>query len=148
KRTSHWLNAGRALAILSVLANPVGYRSNAAVDSGRRSAPPARSSPFRAESMKAQHGGFEANLGQFGQPAKFLYRGSAYSLFLNEREAAFTLGQPAPGSGKLKKKPSDKAGVVRIGFAGANSGVTVEGLDRLPGKTNYLIGSDPRNWRD
>ena len=36
---------------------------------------------------------------------------------------------------------------MRLTFAGARSDARVEGQDELPGKANYLIGSDPRAWR-
>jgi hypothetical protein len=36
---------------------------------------------------------------------------------------------------------------VRMKFAGANPHATIEGLDRLPGITNYFIGNDPTKWR-
>ena len=32
-------------------------------------------------------------------------------------------------------------------LVGANLGATIEGLDRLPGISNYFIGNDPKKWR-
>ncbi len=37
--------------------------------------------------------------------------------------------------------------VFRMKLVGANANPKVEGLERLPGKSNYFIGKDPRNWR-
>jgi hypothetical protein len=37
--------------------------------------------------------------------------------------------------------------VLRIRLIGATPAQSVEGLDELPGKSNYFIGNDPKNWR-
>jgi glucose/arabinose dehydrogenase len=37
--------------------------------------------------------------------------------------------------------------VLRVRLAGADSTAEVEGLDPLPGRSHYFIGSDPRRWR-
>ena len=37
--------------------------------------------------------------------------------------------------------------VVRIKLAGANPNPKVVGLQELPGKVNYFVGSDPNKWR-
>src|SRR5262249_47247156 len=37
--------------------------------------------------------------------------------------------------------------VLRVKLAGANPAARVEGLDQLPGRSNYLIGNDPAKWR-
>ena len=37
--------------------------------------------------------------------------------------------------------------VVRMQLVGANSQAKVSGLDELPGRSNYFIGSDPKKWR-
>src|SRR5262249_8345350 len=36
--------------------------------------------------------------------------------------------------------------VVRLQFPGANTGGRVEGLDELPGRSNYFLGNDPAGW--
>ena len=36
---------------------------------------------------------------------------------------------------------------IRIQFLGASSNPRIEGLDQLPGISNYFIGSDPTKWR-
>ncbi len=105
---------------------------------------------------------FEANQGQSDKSAKFLSKGSGYSLFLTESSAVLALTKPdasgaepgrAGGDG-LKPAPTQRAGktdsrrtdVVRMDLAGANRGVQVTGLDRLPGTANYFIGNDPAKW--
>ena len=38
-------------------------------------------------------------------------------------------------------------GYLSVRFAGADPGVTIEGSETLPGKVNFIIGSDPRGWK-
>ena len=61
--------------------------------------------------------------------------------------------QPAEGivphgvfvSGRvLAPGPADQT-TLRLSFVGGNR-VRISGLDRLPGRVNYLIGRDPRHW--
>ena len=37
--------------------------------------------------------------------------------------------------------------VLRMKLVAANPHAKIEGLDQLPGKSNYFIGKNPRNWR-
>jgi hypothetical protein len=48
--------------------------------------------------------------------------------------------------GKTSSPPAESA-VLRMKLAGANPKPQVAGLDELPGKSNYFIGSDPKKWR-
>lgn len=75
---------------------------------------------------------FEANQGQFDTHALFLLRGPGYKLFLTSN--GFVL---APTSGEP----------IRMTFEGAASSARVIGVDRLPGVSHYLLGSDPARWR-
>ncbi|MBI4479302.1 MAG: SBBP repeat-containing protein [Acidobacteria bacterium] len=36
---------------------------------------------------------------------------------------------------------------IRMRFVGANSAAKIEGLDKLPGISNYYVGSDPTQWQ-
>ncbi|HKQ93035.1 MAG TPA: SBBP repeat-containing protein [Blastocatellia bacterium] len=76
---------------------------------------------------------FEANLGQTDDHVNFLSRGHGYGLYLTATETVL----------KLRNESS----VLRMKFLGANPRPKVAGVDQLPGKTNYFIGSDPRKWR-
>ncbi len=78
---------------------------------------------------------FEANQGQTDGQAKFLSRGSGYTLFLTPREAVLSLSQ------------SDAHAVLRMQLLSANPDPQVVGLDELPGRVNYFIGNDPQTWR-
>lgn len=66
---------------------------------------------------------FEPDAGQ----AKFLSRGRDCTLLLSPTEVAF------PG--------------VRMRFAGAHPASRLEGIDPLPGRSHYYMGSDARQWR-
>jgi hypothetical protein len=101
---------------------------------------------------------FEANQGQTAPEVKFLARGSGYALFLTPAEAVLTLRQPRdaeaeplrPGlAGVTHRSPAPAAPptVVRLKLVGANPHPTLEGMDELPGKVNYLRGNDPQQWR-
>jgi hypothetical protein len=74
---------------------------------------------------------FEVNDGQTDSQVKFLPRGKGYALFLTPDEAVLS----------LRKQP------LRIRFLGGNPAPEVEGMDPLPGKSNYFIGNDPKQWR-
>lgn len=71
---------------------------------------------------------------------KYLARGSGYGLSLTAREAILTL-RTADSEGERG------ATVVKIGFPGSQNPTQISGLDELPGKSNYFIGSDQRKWR-
>jgi hypothetical protein len=76
--------------------------------------------------------GFELNVGQADSRVKFLSRGSGYGLFLLPAEAVLSLRGPSS---------------VRMKFINGNPAPRIEGLDELPGKSNFFIGSNPENWR-
>ena len=73
---------------------------------------------------------FEMNKGQTDERVKFVSRGSGYTLYLADSEAAFSL--------KTSEKQSD---VVRMRFAGGNPAAAIEGEDQTITKTNYYIGT-------
>jgi hypothetical protein len=79
---------------------------------------------------------FEANLGQSNSSVQFISRGNGYRLFLTADEAVLVLSKA--------KAPST---AIRMRLEGANERPIVSGEDELPGKVNYLIGSDPGKWR-
>jgi hypothetical protein len=84
---------------------------------------------------------FEANAGQVDARVKFISRGNGYNLFLTPIEAVLTLGNERQVSG------ADQRSVMRMKLIGADPAPHVEGVDALPGKSNYLIGNDPSRWR-
>jgi Carboxypeptidase regulatory-like domain/Beta-propeller repeat/Putative Ig domain len=94
---------------------------------------------------------FEANQGQTDTQVKFLSRGAGYNLFLTSTEAVLSLEQ-SRGTGGARESgdrrsvsvPND---VLRMKMLGANPTPRIEGSDQLPGKSNYFIGNNPKNWR-
>ena len=97
---------------------------------------------------------FEANQGQTDDRVIFLSQGSGYSLFLTPNEAVLGLNRPATSIAQreLAEIPESHSqtreqSVLRLQLLGANPSPRVFGLEELPGKSNYLIGNDPRQWR-
>ena len=94
---------------------------------------------------------FEANQGQFAAPVKFAARGRDYQIALTPQETVFMLnGQPC--SIATDTQPKDvpclplPATEVRLRFAQANPNPDLRGETELPGKVNYFIGNDSRQW--
>ena len=79
---------------------------------------------------------FEPNRGQADRRARFLARGSRYSLALTRRGALLSL---ARGEGK-------PPALLRLGFAGASARARLTPVGRLPGKVNYFSGKDRSRW--
>src|SRR5207249_3517761 len=48
---------------------------------------------------------------------------------------------------KTKDKGLGTSDVLRMKLVGANQAAKVTALDELPGKSNYFIGNDPKQWR-
>ena len=95
---------------------------------------------------------FEANRGQTDDQVKFLSRGHGYALYLTATETVLKLrNQQADREGSSAKpqttKRNPQTAVLRMKLLGANPRPQVAGVEQLPGKTNYFIGSDPRQWR-
>jgi uncharacterized repeat protein (TIGR01451 family) len=102
---------------------------------------------------------FEPNLGQGNLDAadaraKFVTRGSGYSLFLGSEGAILSLVSREPSKQDRSKRGSrmHAASVTRVEslqmkLAGANVYANVTGADLLPGKSNYFLGNDPAKWR-
>jgi uncharacterized protein (TIGR03437 family) len=75
---------------------------------------------------------FEPNQGQIDGSVQYLSRAPGYTLLLTTREVALA------GSGSP---------VLRMKLVGANRQARIEGLDRLPGISNYFLGNNPAKWR-
>ncbi len=103
---------------------------------------------------------FEANQGQTDERVKFLSRGKGYTLFLTPGEAVLSLHRvragdstaaevkanaTVPETGKQRDEEYEES-VLRMRLVGGNSSPDVVGLNELPGKANYFIGSDPAKW--
>jgi hypothetical protein len=75
---------------------------------------------------------FEPNQGQTDRQVEFVAHGNGYRLFLSRGKAVLSLQHSTT---TIHMKP-----------AGANRFAQVEPLDKLPGKSNYFIGSVPGRW--
>lgn len=102
---------------------------------------------------------FELNRGQAAAEAKFVVRAAGYALLLTDRgEPVLALhGQPrrpalqraqrqrpAVRDGESARSP--EGALLRLEFPGGNPSPQVGGEQPLPGRTNYLIGNDPKKW--
>jgi uncharacterized repeat protein (TIGR01451 family) len=104
---------------------------------------------------------FEANNGQTDSRVKFLAHAPGYTLFLTDNEAVLSLPTESAASasghtGQHSKNSASRhleelgtpklARVVRLRFAGAGTPAAITGREQLRAKTNYIIGSDPKQW--
>src|SRR5215216_3586586 len=94
---------------------------------------------------------FEANVGQTDPQVDFISRGSGYTLFLTPREAVLALrtasASPTTGDRRIDHHESSAGAVLRMKFVGSEAKPRVTGQEELPGKVNYIIGKDPKQWR-
>src|SRR5262249_39590061 len=105
---------------------------------------------------------FELNQGQTDRAAGFVVRGAGYPMFLAGPDAVMVMAKApatdagaAAGSGSRSTARGGTAPtrvtvtgpVVRLPTAGGNPAAQVTGVDRLPGVSNYLVGSDRSRWR-
>ena len=79
---------------------------------------------------------FEPNVGQTDSRVNFLARGSGYLLLLTPTGGTLCL------SGTDKASPSKMS----IKLVRGNAAAPAEGLQPLPGKSNYLVGNDRAKW--
>src|SRR5215213_4359565 len=102
---------------------------------------------------------FVANEGQADERVKFISRGGGYSLSLTPTEAVLVLagGRDAESAAAHDHGSEDEASsrglspapahVLVMRTVGANPAPRLTALDELPGKVDYLLGSDPARWR-
>lgn len=83
---------------------------------------------------------FEANLGQFAEPVRYLARGAGYRLYLTPVEAVLV-------DDTVPKWAAGKAAEIRIELAGASRVPRIEPEQQLATHSNYLLGADPRRWK-
>lgn len=109
---------------------------------------------------------FEKNQGQTDGQVKYLARGAGYALFLTGDEAVLSLRAESgksviPADAEILRSEHAQAkldsrlrgndkqmktAVVRARLLGASRSAKVAGEAPLPGKSNYLVGEDPRRW--
>ena len=84
--------------------------------------------------------GFEANRGQTNPSVKFLSRGPGYTLFLTPREAVL-MSTSNPQDSTQGADETQRRAVLRMKLLGATLQPQLSGVDRLPGKMHYFLGS-------
>jgi len=166
------LIAVSVLALSAINLHPV---ASAARPSSRladeRAFPATSSAAPNQKNLLAAYGSlpiaFEANQGQTDPRVKYVARGRGYTLFLTSGSAVLSLRAQAHSSGGVKRAmvhrmsglakarmknmqrsrvPQTKVAVLRMQMLGAKPDAAVVASDRLPGKSNYFLGRDPRNW--
>jgi Beta-propeller repeat len=93
-----------------------------------------QSRPIITQSYGRMPMSFELNQGQTDARVKFISRGNGYTLFLAPAEAVLSLGPQDPR-------------ILRMRLLEGNAEAEAEGIDRLPGTTNYFLGNDSARWR-
>ena len=76
---------------------------------------------------------FEPNVSSAGDDARFIARAAGYQVLLHHTGAHI--------------RAASDAGSIEMQIAGTRPHVSPEAENELEGKTNYLIGNDPANWR-
>jgi len=82
---------------------------------------------------------FEPNLGQTDGRVRFLTRTAGMTVFFTDTEAVMLL--------RRRQAQQLEQSVVRMKLEGAHAPRAAQGLDRLPGVSNYYLGNDPSLWR-
>jgi uncharacterized protein (TIGR03437 family) len=108
---------------------------------------------------------FEANVGQFAQPVKFISRSSQQSFLLTGNAIEFTSNGRAARLGTredfinkhallrrdhdeiTRHNPPRKEAQVQLRFAQAKANPMAEGLEPLASRSHYLLGPDARQWQ-
>jgi hypothetical protein len=83
--------------------------------------------------------GFEQNVSEVNKSVDFVCHAAGYSISLSRGELLVVFADQ--GSGKQGEE------TLRISLAGADKKVEPQGIDLLPGVTNYYIGNDPAQWK-
>lgn len=117
--------------------------------------------PEEARKITEQYGrlpmSFEPNQGQKAPEVKFYSHGPGYELFLANQEAVVAVHHrtaTTQGASMRALRPdqraaaqrSDKISAVRMKLDGSNPSAPIAGEAQMPGKVNYFIGNDPKNW--
>jgi hypothetical protein len=101
---------------------------------------------------------FEENQGQTAREVRFVSHGAGYELFLTPQEAVLALHptrrldlspmhRTAYFRAQRDARKAQRTSVLRMRLANANPATKVAGMDPVPGRVDYFLGSDPANWR-
>lgn len=94
---------------------------------------------------------FEENRGQTDPQVKFLSRAKGYTAFLTASGVVLSVRpkeilKTNPASSSAPRKAASHA-AVEFRLAGADANATAVGENLQPGRVNYFIGRDPKQWR-
>ena len=84
---------------------------------------------------------FAQNRGQADAQIEFLARRPGYSLYFFSESIVFAPERSEAGPSRVRFHD-----LPRLRFVGAEAQSPLQGLNRLPGRINYLTGNDPRQW--
>jgi hypothetical protein len=102
---------------------------------------------------------FEPNQGQADPRVKYLAHGPGYTLALSPAEATLVLTHATPPAGPPKfQAPSKRLDLksiatkattrtITVRMLGANRAPRIDGVDKLPGISNYFVGNDHAKWQ-
>jgi len=100
---------------------------------------------------------FEENQGQTAREVRFVSHGSGYELFLTPQEVVVALRprthldfsplhRTAYIRAQRRERQAARMTAIRMRLEGANPVPQITGMEQLPGRANYFIGNDPKNW--
>ena len=95
---------------------------------------------------------FEVNKGQADSQVQYLARSGRQTLFLTANQAVLSLMAPSkatPGrfrSARQIQSQTQHGAAIRMSFRNSRQADSIEPLEPLPGKVNYLIGQDASQW--
>jgi hypothetical protein len=138
--------------------HPAGVGLSAAAASATANLPRAKSDAKWIEAYGKLPLSFEQNLGQTAEEVRFVSHGTGYALFLTSQEAVISLPPSRPNNlsalhrmayfrALRKARRAGRMTVLRMRLEGSNPAAQIAGIDLLPGKVNYFIGNNPKDWR-
>jgi hypothetical protein len=89
---------------------------------------------------------FEGNQGQFDSKVRFVSRSADSVMYLRSTEAVLKLSDTAESEPTARRTTTAQTETITMRLVGARPEAKPTGIGELPGKSNYFIGSDPRNW--
>jgi hypothetical protein len=93
---------------------------------------------------------FEINEGQADRNTKFVSRGHGHTLFLTSTGFVLSLQRAETKSAEMPMAADSRVmerAIVQMELVNARADASVQALEPLPGKVNYLRGADARRWR-